>query len=263
MRVRLPGANRHGWHAGCYSIRRTRCKILRVAAAFARGHAVCWIPRFSPGGQPNCGPILRPQEQAMHVSHLVKRDVVTAAPGDSIDKAISLMEERAIHHLVVESNRRINGMLSDRDILLSTGWMLTAERRIDTGHGSEVIGPTRIEQIMSRPAPLSPSARTGQRGPRVGGDHLGSRRAASAGLVLCAGDGGRGGGGAAVRRAALGGGHYALSGSDDRASRATARGTASHARAAHSLVAGGRLGPADRDHHADRLRQVIAREELL
>lgn len=62
------------------------------------------------------------------------------------------MEERGIHHLVVETGGRVEGMLSDRDILLSTGWMLATERRIDTGQGSQVIGPTRIEQIMSRPA---------------------------------------------------------------------------------------------------------------
>jgi CBS domain-containing protein len=64
------------------------------------------------------------------------------------------MEERGIHHLVVVENGRVVGMLSDRDILISTGWMLSVERRIPTGAGpnGSVIGPTIVEEIMSRPA---------------------------------------------------------------------------------------------------------------
>jgi CBS domain-containing protein len=81
------------------------------------------------------------------------KDVVTIAPSASIDRAISLMEERGIHHLVVVENDRVVGMLSDRDILISTGWMLSVERRTASGamRRGEVIGPTVVEQIMSRP----------------------------------------------------------------------------------------------------------------
>jgi CBS domain-containing protein len=81
------------------------------------------------------------------------KDLVTVAPSASIDRGISLMEEHGIHHLVVVHDGRIVGMVSDRDILISTGWMLSVERRTvavgtEKGH---VIGPAIVEQIMSRP----------------------------------------------------------------------------------------------------------------
>lgn len=90
----------------------------------------------------------------MKVMNYATRDVVTITPSASIDRAISLMEERGIHHLVVVHDDRVVGMVSDRDILISTGWMLSVERRTipmgtEKGH---VIGPTIVEQIMSRPA---------------------------------------------------------------------------------------------------------------
>jgi CBS domain-containing protein len=82
------------------------------------------------------------------------KDLVTVAPSASIDRGISLMEEHGIHHLVVVQDGRVIGMVSDRDILISTGWMLSVERRTvavgtEKGH---VIGPKTVEQIMSRPA---------------------------------------------------------------------------------------------------------------
>lgn len=87
----------------------------------------------------------------MNIMNFAVRDVVTIRPEDSLDKAISLMEERDIHHLpVCQAGGELVGMLSDRDVLLSTGWMLAAERRIDADDAARVIGPTRVEQVMSR-----------------------------------------------------------------------------------------------------------------
>lgn len=92
----------------------------------------------------------------MNIMNYTKRDVVTVTPGHSIDDAISLMEERNIHHLVVVDGDLLAGMLSDRDILLSTGWMLAIERRVRTPQGVHIIGPTTVGQIMSRwPVALS------------------------------------------------------------------------------------------------------------
>lgn len=86
----------------------------------------------------------------MNILNYATRDVVTVAPRDSLDKAIAIMEERAIHHLPVCSENRVVGMLSDRDVLLSTGWMLSAERTSGGGSAPITVGPTRVEQIMSR-----------------------------------------------------------------------------------------------------------------
>lgn len=87
----------------------------------------------------------------MKVMNYATRQVVTVSPRDSIDRAISMMEEHGFHHLVVAEHDRIVGLVSDRDILISTGWMLTVERRPGEEHHKTTVGPTRIEQIMSHP----------------------------------------------------------------------------------------------------------------
>jgi len=98
----------------------------------------------------------------MNVLNFATSDVVTVGPDESIDKAISLMEERSLHHLVVvDKGHTPLGVLSDRDILISTGWRLSAERRAKNRYfGGRTLGPTRIEQIMSRPVVSLPEAAT-------------------------------------------------------------------------------------------------------
>ncbi len=104
----------------------------------------------------------------MNVMNFAVRDVVTVCPGDSIDKAISLMEERAIHHLVVQNgDGRVAGILSDRDVLISTGWMLTVERTSPSRDGGAVIGPTRIGEVMSRASVTLSSAETAVSAARI------------------------------------------------------------------------------------------------
>jgi CBS domain-containing protein len=90
----------------------------------------------------------------MKIANYATRDVVKVSPTNSIDTAISLMEERNIHHLVVASDDSVVGMLSDRDILISTGWMLSVERQVARpgSYGKSVAGPTQVGQIMSQPA---------------------------------------------------------------------------------------------------------------
>lgn len=85
----------------------------------------------------------------MNVMNYATTDVLTIPANESIDRAISLMEERELRHLVVATGGRAVGMLSDRDILISTGWMLSVERGGGMG-GAGPVGPTRVEQIMSR-----------------------------------------------------------------------------------------------------------------
>jgi CBS domain-containing protein len=86
----------------------------------------------------------------VNIMNYATRRVHTVEPGDSIDKAISMMEEHGIHHLVVAKDLWPLGMLSDRDVLTSTGWMLAVERSVE-GESPHVVGPQRVEQIMSRP----------------------------------------------------------------------------------------------------------------
>jgi CBS domain-containing protein len=81
-------------------------------------------------------------------------NVITITPTSSIDRAISLMEEHDVHHLVVVHKGQVVGMVSDRDILISTGWMLSVERKNEASEfsGSDVIGPSTVQEIMSTPA---------------------------------------------------------------------------------------------------------------
>ena len=56
----------------------------------------------------------------MNVMNYATRDVPAIAPSESIDRAIKLMEERGVHHLVVCRNGRVVGMISDRDAHLDS-----------------------------------------------------------------------------------------------------------------------------------------------
>ncbi|MBL8877645.1 MAG: CBS domain-containing protein [Phycisphaerales bacterium] len=87
----------------------------------------------------------------MNIMNFVTRQVSTLSPADPIDRAIALMEENGIHHIAVKCDDRLVGMVSDRDVLVSTGWMLVCERQVSDALGVGVVGPTRVEQIMSRP----------------------------------------------------------------------------------------------------------------
>lgn len=98
----------------------------------------------------------------MNLIQLASTNVITASPADSIDKAISVMDEQMVHHLVVVNERQAPiGMVSDRDVLISTGWRLAVERRALGGcSGCHTRGPTRVEQIMSRPVVTLPGNAT-------------------------------------------------------------------------------------------------------
>jgi len=86
----------------------------------------------------------------MMLGNLAQPYVISIGPDDSLDKAISLMEEHEIRHLpVIEAGRAV-GMVSDRDVLLAVGWKLEVEREAVTDH--EVVGPRTVREIMSSPA---------------------------------------------------------------------------------------------------------------
>ncbi len=52
----------------------------------------------------------------MFVSHWMTRKVFTVSPDDSITDAVALMKEKGIKHLPVVKDRRMKGIISDRDI---------------------------------------------------------------------------------------------------------------------------------------------------
>lgn len=86
----------------------------------------------------------------MNVRTLASGHVHFVAPGDTIDRAITLMEEHDIRHLPVVSDYRPVGMVSDRDVLLRVGWKLACERGPRTLPGW-MVGPRSIDEIMHTP----------------------------------------------------------------------------------------------------------------
>jgi CBS domain-containing protein len=86
----------------------------------------------------------------MQLSKFTKAKVHTLDPGDSLDKAIALMEEHRIHHLPVVEGHRAIGMVSDRDLLIAVGWKLEVDRVVN-GRQKNVVGPRRVREIMSQP----------------------------------------------------------------------------------------------------------------
>ena len=92
----------------------------------------------------------------MELSEIASTNVITVETHDSIDKAIALMKEHAVRHLPVLDNDVPVGIVSDRDVMLSVGW-LSAGERISSEEGLAVVGPKHIAEIMSTPVrTLSP-----------------------------------------------------------------------------------------------------------
>ena len=90
----------------------------------------------------------------MQLSDIATRQLITVSPSDSLDKAISLMDEHEIHHLPVLDENVPVGMISDRDLLMSVGWLLQKDR-IDLRHG-DVLGPRTVGEVMSSPIKTLP-----------------------------------------------------------------------------------------------------------
>lgn len=81
----------------------------------------------------------------MKVSKVMTREVISVAPECPLDEAIRLFESCRFRHLPVAQKGELVGMISDRDIALATGWILTAYRQ-----GEDSSGPSKVEEIMRR-----------------------------------------------------------------------------------------------------------------
>jgi len=64
----------------------------------------------------------------MEVAKIMTRDPRFVGPQDKLSTALHLMESHDIRHLPVVDQGRVVGVISDRDLLESTGWMWDEER---------------------------------------------------------------------------------------------------------------------------------------
>lgn len=85
----------------------------------------------------------------MQLRDIAARSLITIAASDSVDKALSLMEEHGIHHLPVTNGRLPVGMVSDRDLLTNAGWMSRRDRT--DHHDGTVLGPRTVDEVMTTP----------------------------------------------------------------------------------------------------------------
>ena len=81
----------------------------------------------------------------MKVSRIMTREAISVAPECPLDEAIRLFESCRFRHLPVAEKGKLVGLISDRDIALTTGWILAAYRQ-----GEDASGPSRVEEIMRR-----------------------------------------------------------------------------------------------------------------
>jgi len=82
----------------------------------------------------------------MFVGRRMKRDLVTVAPGASLEEAARLLKAHRIHHLpVVEEGNRLAGIVSDTDLRNATlGGTFGGSDRGDSGR------PVAVGEIMTR-----------------------------------------------------------------------------------------------------------------
>lgn len=71
----------------------------------------------------------------MQLSEIMTKKPAAIAADASLDEAMALMDERNLRHLPVLRGRRVVGMISDRDLLETTGWL-----------------PPRVREVLDAPA---------------------------------------------------------------------------------------------------------------
>ena len=87
------------------------------------------------------------QEDQETLRSLMTPDPVTVGPGEGLDRAIGLLERHGFRHLPVVEEERVVGILSDRDLRLSTG-MLRATRRARDHQGRKLPCAERVSEVM-------------------------------------------------------------------------------------------------------------------
>jgi acetoin utilization protein AcuB len=84
----------------------------------------------------------------MDAREIMTHDVVTAAPTDTVDMALRLLEDQEIRHLPIVDGGRLVGMISDRDL---------REYRLPLME--ELDDPDRADELLA--TPLSTVMQTG------------------------------------------------------------------------------------------------------
>ncbi len=87
----------------------------------------------------------------MKVSKLMSRKLITVSPDDSIERAIQLLRQRGVRHLLVLKNGRLVGIVSDRDFKRALDSAQAKKKRLlNLGGILFLLEPFSISEIMTR-----------------------------------------------------------------------------------------------------------------
>jgi len=80
---------------------------------------------------------------------MMTREVVTVPPDCPLDDAIRLFESCRFRHLPVTEKDRLVGLISDRDIALATGWILSNYRNAHESSGPKTVGEIMRVEVLT------------------------------------------------------------------------------------------------------------------
>ena len=89
----------------------------------------------------------------MEVAKIMTREPRFVAPTDTLTAALGVMEAHDIRHLPVVDQGRVVGVVSDRDLLESTGWMWDEERGKPPVVVADVMQPEPMTVASSEKVP--------------------------------------------------------------------------------------------------------------
>ncbi len=83
----------------------------------------------------------------MRVRDLMTRDVIAVSPGDSLARLRDLMYDRDVRHMpVIEANRDLVGLVSQRDLLRSS---LIEQADVPDFIEDALLGKLRVRELMT------------------------------------------------------------------------------------------------------------------
>jgi acetoin utilization protein AcuB len=87
----------------------------------------------------------------MKVSKLMSRKLITVTPDDSVERAVQLLRQRGVRHLLVLKDGRLVGIVSDRDLKRALDPAKVRKRKLlNLGGLFFLLEPFLIREIMSR-----------------------------------------------------------------------------------------------------------------
>jgi len=82
------------------------------------------------------------------IGDIMSREVVTLSPAQSLREAVELLLARRIRHLpVVDDEKRLVGIVTDRDVKRATPSLLSG---VDRDEYERVLDETKVAQFMTR-----------------------------------------------------------------------------------------------------------------